>query len=93
MMTHLAAAAANCTTGTWAQQWQCKWNAGWNHPNPAAVQAGSGFGHNVLPVLIVLAFVLLAVRAGRRRKAGGRRVAPAAKAWKPAKMPARRSEG
>ena len=26
MITHLAAAAASCTTGTWAQQWKCGWN-------------------------------------------------------------------
>lgn len=85
MITHLAAAAANCNTGTWAQKWQCNWNAGWNKPvNAAVTRAGFDTGHNVLPVLILAAFVLLLVMASRRRKAAGRKVVPAAKAWKPA---------
>ena len=88
MITRLAATAANCNTGTWTQKWDC----GWKHPNPAAYQAGYDFGHNVLPVLILIAFVLLVVRAARRKKAAGRRAEPAAKAWKRAKMPVRRSE-
>ena len=90
MFTYLAAAAANCNAGTWAQRWQC----GWHQPPSAAVaRAGFDFGHNVLPVLIMAAFVVLAVTARRRRgKAGGRKVEPAAKAWQRAKMPARRSE-
>jgi len=88
VITHLAAAAANCNTGTWQQKWDC----GWNHPDPAAYQAGYDFGHNVLPVLILLAFVLLVARTRRRRKAAGRKAEPAAKAWERAKMPARRSE-
>jgi hypothetical protein len=88
MLTNLAAAAATCNTGSWAQQWQCKWNAGWNAPPSSSVtRAGFDFGHNVLPVLIMLAFVLLVTRARRRRKAGGREVQPAAKAWKRAKVP------
>lgn len=93
MITHLAAMAAHCNTGSWAQQWQCKWNAGYHQPvNATAARAGFDFGHNALPVLIMIVFVLLVVRARRRRKAGGRKVEPAARAWKPAKMPVRRSE-
>ena len=93
MITHLAAAAANCNAGTWAQQWQCKWNTGWHQPPSAAVtRAGFDFGHNALPVLIMIAFVLLAIKARRRTKVNGRTAAPAAKAWTRAKMPARRSE-
>jgi hypothetical protein len=70
MMAHLAAAAANCTTGNWLQQWQCKWNAGSHQPTSAAVaRAGFDFGHNALPVLIVLAFIFLLAGSARRRKA------------------------
>jgi hypothetical protein len=86
VIAHLAATAANCNVGTWTQKWDC----GWNHPNPAAYRAGYDFGHNVLPVLILLAFVLLVARAARRRKAARRKVEPAAKAWKRAEIPARR---
>ena len=69
MMTHLAAAAANCARGSWAQQWQCKWNAGLHQPPTAAVtRAGFDFGHNVLPVAVVLLFLILAVRLARSRK-------------------------
>jgi hypothetical protein len=90
VVTHLAATAANCNTGTWVQRWQCNWNAGWHQPaSGAAARAGFDFGHNALPVLILLAFVFLAVRAARRRKA--RKSEPAAKAWKRA-TPVRRSE-
>ena len=89
MFTYLAAAAANCNTGTWAQKWKC----GWHQPPSAGVaRAGFDFGHNALPVLIMIAFVLLALRARRRTKVGGRTAEPAAKAWERAKMPARRSE-
>jgi hypothetical protein len=93
VITHLAATAANCTTGTWAQRWQCNWNAGWHQPATATVtRAGFDFGHNALPVLIMLAFVLLAIKARRRTKVNGRTAEPAAKAWERAKMPVRRSE-
>lgn len=89
MITHPAAAAA-CKAGSWAQQWQCKWNAGWNDHTSAAYRAGYGFGHNIVPVLILAAFVLLIAKAARRRKGAGRKVEPAAKAWKRAKVPAQR---
>jgi hypothetical protein len=55
-------------------------------------QAQLNFGHNALPILILLAFVFLLAAARRRRRADGRKVKPAAKAWERAKMPARRSE-
>lgn len=86
MMTHHAAAAARCTAGSWAQQWQCKFNAGWNDHTSAAYRAGYGFGHNALPVLILLAFVFLLARARRRRNAARAEVPSRGRA----KVPARR---
>jgi hypothetical protein len=80
--TNLAAAAATCNTGSWAQQWQCKWNSGWHQPvNATATRAGFDFGHNVLPVLILVAFVFVIVVAGRRAKGA----AGAARAKAPAR--------
>ena len=72
MITHLATAAASCSTGTWAQKWKC----GWNQPVPASVpHAGYNFGHSLLPALLVLAVIILIARSARRRKKG--RAAPA----------------
>lgn len=69
MHAHLAAAAARCATGNFAQQWQCKWNAGWNAPpSAAASRAGFDFGHNIVPILVVLVFLWLAARFARSRK-------------------------
>lgn len=71
MITHLAATAANCNTGSWAQKWKC----GWNQPTTTAAHAGYFTSHHVLPALIILAVVVfLVARAVRgRRKAGARR--------------------
>jgi len=63
MITHLAAAAVNCNTGTWQQ----KWNCGWNNHGTAAYRAGYEFGHNIVPVLAVLAVVIFLVRAAKKR--------------------------
>jgi hypothetical protein len=68
MNTHLAAAAANCNTGTWAQRWKCGWNQPGTGPHTAAYVAGYDFGRYLFPALIVLAVILLAARATRRRK-------------------------
>jgi hypothetical protein len=62
MNTHLAAAA--CRSGTWLQRWKC----GWDQPTTGAGHAGYMSGHNVLPALLVLAVILLAVRAVRKRR-------------------------
>ena len=65
MITHLAAAAASCSTGTWAQRFKC----GWNEPvSPAVPHAGYDVGHSLLPALAVLAVVILIVRSVRKRK-------------------------
>jgi ABC-type Fe3+ transport system permease subunit len=73
MITHLAAAAASCNTGTWGQKWAC----GWDQPVPASVpHAGYTFGHSLLPALVVLVVAFLLVRAVRRRRKG-RAPAPA----------------
>ncbi len=71
MITDLAATAANCSTGSWAQKWKC----GWNEPTATAAHAGYFTGHDVLPALIVLAVVVFLVAGAvrRRRKAGARR--------------------
>jgi hypothetical protein len=75
MTTNLAGAAANCSTGTWAQKWKCAWN----QPAPGVAHAGTGFGHNLLPALVVLAVVILIARSvTRRRKARGAAPAGAA---------------
>ncbi len=73
MITNLAAAVANCNAGAWAQRWKC----GWNQPvSPAVAHAGSGFGHSVVPALLVLAAVILIARSVRKRRRG-RAAAPA----------------
>jgi hypothetical protein len=73
MITHLAAAAASCSTGTWAQKWKC----GWNQPVPASVpHAGYTFGHSLLPALAVLLVIILLARSARKRKKS-RTAAPA----------------
>ena len=73
MITHLAAAAASCSTDTWAQKWKC----GWNQPVPASVpHAGYTFGHSLLPALVVLLVVILIARSARKRKRS-RTAAPA----------------
>ncbi len=65
MITHLAGAAASCTTGTWAQKWEC----GWNQPvSPAVTHASYDFGHSLLPALAALAVIILIARAVRKRK-------------------------
>jgi len=65
MITNLAAAAASCSTGTWAQKWKC----GWNQPvSPAVSHAGYNFGHSLLPALVVLAVIIVIARSARRRK-------------------------
>jgi hypothetical protein len=65
MITHLAAAAASCSTGTRSQQWEC----GWNQPvSPVVAHAGYGFGHSLLPALLVLAVVIFIARSAKTRK-------------------------
>ena len=73
MITHLAAAAASCSTGTWAQKWAC----GWDQPVPASVpHAGYTFGHSLLPALVVMLVIILIARSARKRKRS-RTAAPA----------------
>jgi hypothetical protein len=73
MITHLAAAAANCNTGIWSQ----KWNCGWNQPvSPQTASFGYNFGHSLLPALVVLLVIILIARSARRRKKS-RTAAPA----------------
>ena len=65
MITHLAAAAASCSTGTWEQKWKC----GWNQPVPVSVpHAGYNFGHSLLPALVVLLVIILIARKRKRRR-------------------------
>ena len=65
MITDLAAAAASCSTGTWAQKRTC----GWNQPVPASLpHAGYTFGHSLLPALVVLLVIILIARSARKRK-------------------------
>ena len=72
MIHDLAAAAANCSTGTWSQ----KWNCGWNQPvSPQTASLSYSFGHSLLPALVVLAVVILIARSVKKRKKA--RAAPA----------------
>jgi hypothetical protein len=44
------------------------WKNGWNQPTNTAARLGQDFGHNVLPALIILAFVVFfAAKLARRR--------------------------
>ena len=72
MITHLAGAAASCSTGTWSQKWKCDWN---QPVSPAVAHAGYDFGHSLLPALVVLAVVILIARSMSKRKKA--RAAPA----------------
>ena len=65
MHIYLAAATANCNSGSWSQ----KWNCGWHQPTTAASNAGFTFGHSIVPWLIVAAVVLLVARARGRSAA------------------------
>jgi hypothetical protein len=76
--TYLAAAAhaaASCNTGTWPQRWKCAWD----EPTTTVSRAGYTAGHDILPALILLAVVLLVIRAVVKRKSRGS-PAPAAPA-------------
>ena len=42
-------------------QWAICWKYGWDEPTNLMARVGNDFGHNVLPVLIILAVVVLAV--------------------------------
>jgi hypothetical protein len=57
---------APCSTGSWSQKWDC----GWHQPATTASHAGYTFGHNILPLLLIAAFVIaVAVSRKRRRNA------------------------
>jgi hypothetical protein len=71
MHTYLSAAAANCSTGTWQQ----KWNCGWNQPATGAAHAGQVAGH-AMSALIVLAVIIAIVMLAKKTKRAGR-AAPA----------------
>ena len=77
MITHLTAAVANCSTGTWQQKWDC----GWNQPATGAAHAGLAVGH-AMPALIVLAVIIAVVLLAKKTRSAAR---PA-----PAKTAARR---
>ena len=68
VITHLAAATANCKAGSWAQRWKC----GWNAPTTTASHVGYTFGHSVLPVLLIVAVIAVVAiwLRGRRTRAG-----------------------
>ncbi len=58
MTTHLSSPSA----------WMTGSKNGWNQPTNTAASLGYGFGHNVLPALIVFAFVVFfVVKLARRR--------------------------
>lgn len=58
MTTHLSFPSARMTG----------WKNGWDQPTNTAARLGYDFGHNLLPALIVLGFVVLfVVKLARRR--------------------------
>lgn len=42
-------------------QWSTCWKFGWNEPTTLTARIGHDFGHNVLPVLIILAVIAFLV--------------------------------
>jgi len=42
-------------------QWMTCWKYGWNEPTSLMARIGHDFGHNVLPVLIILAIIVFVV--------------------------------
>jgi hypothetical protein len=71
MHTYLTAAAANCSSGTWQQKWDC----GWNQPTSGAAHAGLVAGH-AMPALIVLAVIIAVVMLAKKAR-GAARPSPA----------------
>jgi hypothetical protein len=66
MHDNLAAAAANCSTGTWQQKWDC----GWNQPVTGAAHAGQLTGHSIpVAVAAVILLILIVIVAKRAKSA------------------------
>ena len=42
-------------------QWAACWKYGWSEPTSLMARIGNDFGHNVLPVLIILAVIVFVV--------------------------------
>ena len=42
-------------------QWMTCWKYGWNKPTTLMARIGHEFGHNMLPVLIILAVIVFVV--------------------------------
>ena len=60
MVTNLAAAAANCNTGTWVQQFKC----GYNQPtSPHVISLAHAVGFGLIPALIVIGLLIFVVRS------------------------------
>ena len=62
MSVHLAAAAANCTTGTWLQQFKCGYH---QSVSPHVTSFAHAFGFGLIPALIVIALLVFMVRSAR----------------------------
>ena len=48
-------------------QWTTCWKYGWNEPTNLMGRLGHDFGHNVLPVLIVVAVIAILLLKGTTR--------------------------
>jgi hypothetical protein len=48
-------------------QWATCWKYGWDEPTTLTARIGHDFGHNVLPVLIILAVIALLIIRGMSR--------------------------
>jgi len=48
-------------------QWTTCWKYGWDEPTNLAARLGNDFGHNVLPMLIILAVIAFLVIKGMSR--------------------------
>ena len=60
MITNLAAAAANCNTGTWMQQFKC----GYNQPtSPHVISLAHAVGFGLIPALLALGLLVFVARS------------------------------
>jgi hypothetical protein len=55
---------APCSTGSWAQKFEC----GWHQPTTTAAHVGYTTGHDVMPIVIGLLIVAVLIALARRSR-------------------------